>query len=80
MRVVLSQSNTQATASPIGVRQSRLPGPIRWNMNKRSKRRAGISLIELLCVVAIIAIMAALYLPAIARAFHRIRTFLGGLS
>ena len=38
------------------------------------------SLIELLCVIAIISILAALYLPAIARAFHRVRTVLGGLG
>jgi prepilin-type N-terminal cleavage/methylation domain-containing protein len=31
------------------------------------------TLIELLCVFAIIAILAALYLPGVARAYHRIR-------
>ena len=56
------------------------PGLIRWFMDKEPKRRAGLSLIELLCVIAIIAILAALYLPAIARAYQRIRTFLGGMS
>ena len=49
-------------------------------MDEKPKRSAGLSLIELLCVIAIIAILAALYLPAIAKAYHRIRTFLGGLS
>ncbi len=46
-------------------------------MNPRLQRNAGMSLMELLCVIAIIAILAALYLPAIAKAYHRIRTFLG---
>jgi len=49
-------------------------------MDVRLRRNAGLSLIELLCVIAIILILAALYLPAIARAYHRIRTFLGGMS
>jgi prepilin-type N-terminal cleavage/methylation domain-containing protein len=41
---------------------------------------AGLTLTELLCVVAIILILAALYLPAIAKAYTRIRAFLGGMS
>jgi prepilin-type N-terminal cleavage/methylation domain-containing protein len=49
-------------------------------MNLRHKRNLGMSLMELLCVIAIIAILAALYLPAIARAYQRVRTFLGGLG
>jgi prepilin-type N-terminal cleavage/methylation domain-containing protein len=49
-------------------------------MDVRLKRNAGLSLIELLCVIAIILILAALYFPAIARAYHRIRTFLGGMG
>ena len=44
----------------------------------RATRRAGLSLVELLCVIAIIAILAALYLPTIARAFMRVKRFLGG--
>jgi prepilin-type N-terminal cleavage/methylation domain-containing protein len=36
------------------------------------------SLTELLCVLAIISILAALYLPTIARAFVHVRKFLSG--
>ena len=43
------------------------------------KRGAAMSLTELLCVVAIIAILAALYLPAVVRAFVRIKKFLGDI-
>ena len=49
-------------------------------MGVRLKSKAGFSLTELLCVMAILLILAALYLPAIAKAYHRIRTFLGGMS
>jgi prepilin-type N-terminal cleavage/methylation domain-containing protein len=38
----------------------------------------GMSLTELLCVIAIIAILASLYLGAIAKAFVRIKKFLDG--
>ena len=47
-------------------------------MNKRHRQAAGLTLTELLCVMAIILILAALYLPAIAKAYKRIVTFLGG--
>jgi prepilin-type N-terminal cleavage/methylation domain-containing protein len=47
-------------------------------MDQKPKRTAGFSLTELLCVIAILLILAALYLPAIAKAYHRIRVFLGG--
>jgi prepilin-type N-terminal cleavage/methylation domain-containing protein len=47
-------------------------------MNQRQRRTAGLTLTELLCVIAILMILAALYLPAIARAYKRIVTFLGG--
>jgi prepilin-type N-terminal cleavage/methylation domain-containing protein len=49
-------------------------------MNKRQKQRAGFSLTELLCTMAIILILVALYLPAIAKAFKRVVTFLGGMG
>jgi prepilin-type N-terminal cleavage/methylation domain-containing protein len=49
-------------------------------MDQRKKQMAGLTLTELLCVMAIILILAALYLPAIAKAYTRIRTFLGGMS
>ncbi len=47
-------------------------------MLKMASRRNGMSLTELLCVIAIIAILASLYLGAIARAFVRIKKFLDG--
>ena len=49
-------------------------------MDQRQKRRAGLTLMELLCVITIILILAALYLPAIAKAYKRIVTFLGGMG
>jgi prepilin-type N-terminal cleavage/methylation domain-containing protein len=47
-------------------------------MNERQRQAAGLTLTELLCVMAIILILAALYLPAIAKAYKRIVTFLSG--
>jgi prepilin-type N-terminal cleavage/methylation domain-containing protein len=43
---------------------------------RQTKKIAGVSLTELLCVIAIIAILSAFYLPAIARAFLRVKKFL----
>ena len=43
------------------------------------ERRVGMTLTELLCMVAILSILAALYLTAICRAFVRIKQFLGNL-
>jgi prepilin-type N-terminal cleavage/methylation domain-containing protein len=40
-------------------------------------RRAAMTLTELLCVVAILSILAALYLTVICRAYVRIKKFLG---
>ncbi len=42
------------------------------------KRQLGMSLTELLCVIAILLILLSLYLPAIARAYKHIRAFLSG--
>ena len=49
-------------------------------MNERQRQLAGFTLTELLCVMAILLILAALYLPAIAKAYKRIATFLGGMG
>jgi len=45
-------------------------------MEKRRNRAAGMTLTELLCVIAIISILAALYLGGIASAFAHIKKFL----
>ncbi len=49
-------------------------------MARNWKRQAALTITELLCVMTIILILAALYLPAIARAYKRVRTFLGGMN
>lgn len=47
-------------------------------MNKSWKRLTALTLTELLCVMAILLILISLYLPAILRAYKRVRAFLGG--
>jgi prepilin-type N-terminal cleavage/methylation domain-containing protein len=49
-------------------------------MDPRRKQEAGLTLTELVCVMAIILILMSLYLPTIARTYKRIVTFLGGMS
>jgi prepilin-type N-terminal cleavage/methylation domain-containing protein len=49
-------------------------------MKKIRKRLAGLTLTELLCVMAIIALLASLYLGVISKAFTRAVKFLKGLS
>jgi prepilin-type N-terminal cleavage/methylation domain-containing protein len=49
-------------------------------MRNFRKRLAGLTLTELLCVMAIITILASLYLGAILRAFTRVVKFLKGFS
>lgn len=51
---------------------------IRRSMKRFIQRKAGASLLELLCVIAIIAILSSFYLPTIARAFLRVKKFLAG--
>jgi prepilin-type N-terminal cleavage/methylation domain-containing protein len=49
-------------------------------MKKIRRRLSGMTLTELLCVIAIIAILASLYLGAILRAFRHVVKFLKGMS
>jgi Tfp pilus assembly protein FimT len=52
-----------------------------WMFQRRNlrQRRAAMSLTQLLCVLAIMAILASLYLPAVFKAFVRVKKFLGGM-
>ena len=52
----------------------KIPSRMRKNPWKRIK---GLTLTELVCVMAIIAILASLYLGAIARAFVKVKKLLG---
>lgn len=45
-------------------------------MRKPGHRKGGMSMIELLCVIAIIAILLALYLGPISKAFVHVKKFL----
>jgi prepilin-type N-terminal cleavage/methylation domain-containing protein len=56
------------------------PGLTSRTMDPRRKQQAGLTVTELVCVMAIILILMALYLPAIARVYKRVVTFLGGMS
>ena len=47
-------------------------------VSKIQKRLAGLTLTELLCVIAIIAILASMYLGVIIKAFARVVKFLKG--
>jgi prepilin-type N-terminal cleavage/methylation domain-containing protein len=49
-------------------------------MKRKFQRQAGVSLMELMCVMAIIAILSAFYLPSIAHAFLRVKKFLSAFS
>ena len=49
-------------------------------MKPPCQRRRGLTLPELLCVMAIIGILAALYFPTILRAFARVKAFLQGVG
>jgi prepilin-type N-terminal cleavage/methylation domain-containing protein len=48
-------------------------------MESRRKKQ-GFTLTELLCVIAIIGILLALYLPTIARAFLKVKKFFSGFD
>lgn len=51
---------------------------VKAGMNRRKLHCQAVTLMELLCVIAIISILLALYLPAIGRAFGRVKDFLFG--
>jgi prepilin-type N-terminal cleavage/methylation domain-containing protein len=52
--------------------------PLRALKEGKSSSRLAVTLIEMLCVVAIIGILMGLYLPTILRLYKKIRIFLGG--
>ena len=48
-------------------------------LRRSDPKRRGLSMTELMCVIAIIAILLAIAVPTILRAYKRIREFLGEL-
>jgi prepilin-type N-terminal cleavage/methylation domain-containing protein len=46
-------------------------------LNRARQRKLGMTLIELLCVIAIIAILAAFYLGAVSKAFLHVKKVMG---
>ena len=72
---------TLCLASPPTAREPRPAARSKQvTMDRKLKRKAGLTLTELLCVITILLILAALYLPAIARAYSRIRAFVADLT
>ena len=49
-------------------------------MTSSWRKKAGLSLTELLCVMALLSLLAALYLGAIAKAYAKVRAFLYNLG
>jgi prepilin-type N-terminal cleavage/methylation domain-containing protein len=73
-----SGSCTRFESARFSVTNQNQPCPIYCDqMSRKSKRQEALTMTELLCVIAITLILASLYLPTIARAYTRIRAFLG---
>ena len=47
---------------------------------KHARNIRGVTMIELMCVILIISILAAFYLPVISKAFVHVKHFLGDFS
>jgi prepilin-type N-terminal cleavage/methylation domain-containing protein len=54
-----------------------MKSPIGLYNPKSAKSRSGMTLLEILCVMAIIAILAAMYIGVIARAFVHVKKIAG---